>query len=164
MWMMRYQKVFEIADNKQCWKPVMITVGETERSLGNKLYEHKCEASLVESTHERCKLQNTPMTIRISRSKGGCSLPPPTRRSLSVIQLQGVNHVTQPVATSSATTKPISAEEVFQGSCTFCEIKFHDFSKENQWDSMTFSYQRKVKIFPRIGESSCTYKYYLNCH
>ena len=31
-----------------------------------------------------------------------------------------------------------------QGSCTFCEIEFHDFSMENQWNSMTFSQQRKA--------------------
>ena len=34
-----------------------------------------------------------------------------------------------------------------QGSCPFCEIKFHDFSMENQWNSMTFLYQRKVKSY-----------------
>ncbi len=33
------------------------------------------------------------------------------------------------------------------GLCTFCEIKFHDLSMENQWNSMTFSCQKKVKSY-----------------
>ena len=51
---------------------------------------------------------------------------------------------------------------LLQGSCTFCEIKFHDFSMEYQQNSMTSS--KKGKILHKLVTSYCTYKYYLNCH